>query len=59
MLRVVEILEERGLDGSIRTIAGGAPVTRQLVDEIGADAYGYDAANAVQIIKELTGATPR
>ena len=54
MLRVVEILEERGLDGTIRTIAGGAPVTQELVDELGADAYGYDAANAVQILKELT-----
>ena len=56
MLRVVEILEERGLNGSIRTIAGGAPVTPELVHEIGADAYGYDAANAVEIVKELTGA---
>ncbi len=55
MLRVVEILKDRGLEDSIRTIAGGAPVTRELVEEIGADAYGYDAANAVEIIKELTG----
>jgi len=57
MLRVVEILEERGLNGSIRTIAGGAPVTPELVHKIGADAYGYDAANAVEIVKELTGAS--
>jgi len=55
MLQVVEILEERGLGDSIRTIAGGAPVTRDLVQQIGADAYGYDAANAVEILKELTG----
>jgi len=57
MLKVVEILEERGLGDRIRTIAGGAPVTRDLVQQIGADAYGYDAANAVEILKELTAAS--
>jgi 5-methyltetrahydrofolate--homocysteine methyltransferase len=56
MARVVEVLRERGLDGSIRTIAGGAPVTPELVAEIGIDAYGYDAANAVDRLKELTAA---
>ena len=56
MARVTAILEERGLKGTIKTIAGGAPVSQELVDEIGADAYGYDAANAVERVKELTGA---
>jgi len=54
MARVVEVLRERGLSGSIRTIAGGAPVTPELVAELGIDAYGYDAANAVDRLKELT-----
>ena len=57
MQRVVEILEERGLGDSIKTIAGGAPVSQELVDQIGADAYGYDAANAVESVKALTGAS--
>jgi len=56
MRRVIEILEERGLVGSIKTITGGAPVSQKLADEIGADAYGYDAANAVEQVKELAGA---
>ena len=54
MGRVIEILKERGLDDKIKTIVGGAPVSQALADEIGADAYGYDAANAVDLVKELT-----
>jgi 5-methyltetrahydrofolate--homocysteine methyltransferase len=56
MFRVIEILKERGLDGKIRTIVGGAPVSQDLAKEIGADAYGYDAANAVDSVKEMVGA---
>jgi methanogenic corrinoid protein MtbC1 len=56
MVRVIEILRERGLDGKIKTIVGGAPVSQDLADEIGADAYGYDAANAVDSVKAMVGA---
>ncbi len=55
MIRVIEILRERGLDGSIKTIVGGAPVSQDLAKEIGADAYGYDATNAVDSVKEMVG----
>jgi 5-methyltetrahydrofolate--homocysteine methyltransferase len=55
MSRVIDLLKERGLDGRINTIVGGAPVSLDLANEIGADAYGYDAANAVEKVKELTG----
>jgi len=55
MVRVIEILKERGLDGKIKTIVGGAPVSQDLADEIGADAYGYDAANAVETAKGIAG----
>lgn len=56
MIRVIEILRERGLDGGIKTIVGGAPVSQDLAKEIGADAYGYDAANAVDSVKDMVGA---
>ncbi len=56
MIRVIEILRERGLDGRIKTIVGGAPVSQDLAKEIGADAYGYDAANAVDSAKDMVGA---
>jgi 5-methyltetrahydrofolate--homocysteine methyltransferase len=55
MGRVVGLLTERGLTASIRTIIGGAPVTEKFAREIGADAYGYDAANAVERVKSLVG----
>ena len=55
MKEVVDLLQERGLTGEIRTIVGGAPVSKDFADLIGADAYGYDAANAVEQVKALMG----
>jgi 5-methyltetrahydrofolate--homocysteine methyltransferase len=56
MKGVVDLLKERGLTGKIHTIIGGAPVSKEYAGEIGADAYGYDAANAVVQVKTLAGA---
>jgi 5-methyltetrahydrofolate--homocysteine methyltransferase len=56
MREVVTRLRETGLHGEIRTIVGGAPVTSAFADEIGADAYGFDAANAVDLVKEMVSA---
>jgi 5-methyltetrahydrofolate--homocysteine methyltransferase len=56
MKTVVQLVRERGLDGRVRTIVGGAPVNAEFADKIGADAYGFDAANAVDRVKELMGA---
>ena len=53
MTRVIELLKERGIEEKISTIVGGAPVSLELAQEIGATAYGYDAANAVEKVKEL------
>ena len=55
MKDVVDLVQERGLAGEIHTIVGGAPVSKEFADEIGADAYGYDAASAVEQVKALTG----
>ena len=56
MKKVVEILNEKGLKGSIKTIVGGAPLSADFAREIGADAYGYDGANAVEEVKKLVAA---
>jgi 5-methyltetrahydrofolate--homocysteine methyltransferase len=40
----------------VKVIVGGAPVSAEFASEIGADAYGYDAANAVERVKALVGA---
>jgi 5-methyltetrahydrofolate--homocysteine methyltransferase len=52
---VVERIEKEGLTGKVKTIVGGAPVNEQFAREIGADAYGYDAANAVDRVRQLMG----
>ena len=55
MRKVVALVKEQGLSGQVRTIVGGAPVSAKFAEEIGADAHGYDAANAVDRVKELVG----
>jgi 5-methyltetrahydrofolate--homocysteine methyltransferase len=55
MREVVEVLRSHGLEGRIRTVIGGAPVTAAFARDIGADAYGFDAANAVDVVKDLVG----
>jgi 5-methyltetrahydrofolate--homocysteine methyltransferase len=53
MKDVVEAVRARGLAGRVRVIVGGAPVSEAWAREIGADAYGYDAANAVERVRAL------
>jgi 5-methyltetrahydrofolate--homocysteine methyltransferase len=56
MRQVVQLVRDRGLAGRVKVVVGGAPLSRQFAAEIGADAYGYDASNAVEVVKKLTGA---
>ncbi|MFC1743774.1 B12-binding domain-containing protein [Candidatus Riflebacteria bacterium] len=53
MKKTIEVLKEKSTDGKIKTIVGGAPISKEFAAEIGADAYGYDAANAVETVKKL------
>jgi 5-methyltetrahydrofolate--homocysteine methyltransferase len=53
MGEVVDLIQQGGLTGSIKTIVGGAPVTQDFARDIGADAHGFDAANAVERVKQL------
>jgi 5-methyltetrahydrofolate--homocysteine methyltransferase len=55
MKTVIDLVRKRGLEDKIRVVVGGAPVTQAFAEEIGADAYGYDANHAVGVIKELVG----
>ena len=50
---VIDRLEENGLRDRIKVLVGGAPVTETYAMEIGADGFAPDAANAVDIAKEL------
>ncbi|MEW5807330.1 MAG: corrinoid protein [Acidobacteriota bacterium] len=57
MKKVIHLLREQELTGRIKTIIGGACVTKNYAVEIGADAYGYDAAKAVEIVKDIFSKT--
>ena len=56
MREVVELVRARGLSGRVKVIVGGAPVSEAWAREIGADAHGYDAANAVERVRALVAA---
>ncbi len=51
MKNVVDSIKEKG--ASPKIIVGGAPVTQNYSDEIGADGYAPDAASAVELGKKL------
>jgi 5-methyltetrahydrofolate--homocysteine methyltransferase len=49
---VIDGFEEKGL-GNIKMAIGGAPISQMFADEIGADGYGADASNAVDLFLRL------
>jgi len=53
---LIEELTKAGLRDRFKVMVGGAPVTQRWADRIGADAYGVDAADAVQKAMQLVGA---
>jgi 5-methyltetrahydrofolate--homocysteine methyltransferase len=53
MKDTIAAVEEAGLRDRVKIIIGGAPVTQNYADEIGADGYAPDAASAVDKLKEL------
>ena len=55
MGEVINALTEAGIRDQVKVIVGGAPVTKDYAEKIGADAYGANAAMAVDTGKELVG----
>jgi 5-methyltetrahydrofolate--homocysteine methyltransferase len=53
MARVIEALRERGLRGRVKVMVGGAPVDLAFAERIGADGYGKDASEAVQLARDF------
>jgi len=47
MEKVIQRMKEIGLRDEVKIIVGGCPVTQEFADEIGADAVGFDAQDAV------------
>ena len=53
MQKVIVALDEAGLRSQLKVIVGGAPIDQRFADEIGADGFGADAVEAVQLAREL------
>lgn len=50
-IQIEEQLKEAGIRGQIKTMVGGAPVTQDWADKIGADLYGESATDVVSKVK--------
>ena len=55
MKATVDAFQEAGNRDGVKIIVGGAPLTQNFADEIGADGYAPDAASAVDVVAELIG----
>jgi 5-methyltetrahydrofolate--homocysteine methyltransferase len=54
MKDTIEVLKEEGLRDSVKVIVGGAPVTQDFADEIGADGWAPDAASAKDLAQKIS-----
>jgi len=52
---LIEQLSKSGLREKVKVMVGGAPVTQDWADEIGADGYSEDAIGAVIVAKQILG----
>ena len=52
---IIEALVVAGVRDRVKVLVGGAPVTRDWVQEIHADGYAEDAMGAVAVAKQLVG----
>lgn len=55
MKTAITMMEEKGVLGNLKVMIGGAPVTQEYADEIGADGFSEDASQAATLAKILIG----
>jgi len=53
MESVIKLLEKQGLRKKVKIIVGGAPLTEEFAEKIGADAYAPDAVKGLEICRSL------
>lgn len=53
MKSTIEECVEQGMRNDIKVIIGGAPISQEFSDQIGADGYAGDAAAAVELVAKL------
>lgn len=53
MKNTIDLFEQSGLREKYKFIIGGAPVTQEFADKIGADGYGPEAQSGVDLLKQM------
>ncbi|MEL7563903.1 MAG: corrinoid protein [Dehalobacterium sp.] len=53
MRDTIEVLKEEGLRDTVKVVIGGAPISQDFADEIGADGFAPDAASATELVDGL------
>ena len=53
MKATIDALAAAGLRDKVKVIVGGAPVTQDFANEIGADGFAYDGGAAIDLCKQL------
>ncbi len=53
MKTTIEALQEAGVRDQIKVMVGGAPVTQEYADDIGADGFASDASQATTLAKSV------
>ncbi len=53
MQKTINALIEAGLRDKVKVLVGGAPVTQDYADHIGADGFAADASSAARMVKEM------
>jgi len=53
MKEVTDLIRKENLEDKIKTLIGGAPVSKSYAEEIGATAYCYDGSNAVEYLNSI------
>ncbi len=56
MGRTIEAFEEVGMRSNVKILVGGAPLSQELADDMGADGYGKDAIECVDLAKKFVTA---
>lgn len=55
MASTIKAFEEAGVRDQIKILVGGAPVTQDFAEQIGADGYGSNAPAAVELARKFSG----
>ena len=53
MGRVIEAFDDEGLRETVKIMVGGAPVTQEFAEDMGADGYGKDAISCVDLANDF------